>query len=372
MVDNSGFAAGEAKINLSSSTTALNPLKKGKNYLVTGSTSSVGYRIDVASYNNDVTSITSGSGISVSPDGVYLFILSSSGVISRRTLSTPFDLSTAGSPQSLSLTTGDYGDLHFKNDGTQYYVTRLNLSVSYVEEYTLSTPWDLTTGSKTHTLNVTAQSASTPSSLTLSRDGTKMYHSANSNNIYQYTLSTAWDLSTASYDSISSSFSGGVQSFYINDNGTKLFIIQSADNVRSYSFGTPYQANTLSLDSETFSVNSVETDCRGIAFTDSGEKFFGVSFSTGNVFSYDTELNTLDHYLPSVVSVTDPPVKLYPSGQFLWDNTVLAFTLYGNGNNITVLNLDGSFSTPASSITLDENVPLEMYYDGTNWVVTRE
>lgn len=371
MVDNSGFAAGEAKINLSSSTTALNPLKKGKNYLIAGTTDSEGYRIDKAIYNNDVTSITSGSGISVSPDGVYLFIVSSSGVISRRTLSTPFDLSTAGSPQSVSLATGSYGDLHFKNDGTQYYVTRLNLAVSYVEEYTLSTPWDLTTGSNTHTLNVTAQSSNLLTSLTFSRDGTKMYHSTNSNNIYQYTLSTAWDLSTASYNSVSSSFSGGVDSFYINDNGTKLFIIHT-ENVRSYSFGTPYQANTLSLDSETFNVSSVETDCRAIVFTDNGEKFFGLGFVTGNVFSYDTELNTLDHYLPSVVSVTDPPVKLYPSGQFLWDNTVLAFTLYGNGNNITVLNLDGSFSTPASSITLDENVPLEMYYDGTNWVVTRE
>ena len=56
-------------------------------------------------------------------------------------------------------------------------------------------------------------------------DGLKMYVIGNNNdNIYQYTLSTAWDVSTASYDS--KTFSTGTQDaaprdVFLKDDGTK-------------------------------------------------------------------------------------------------------------------------------------------------------
>ena len=98
---------------------------------------------------------------------------------------------------------------------------------------------------------------------------------------------------------------------------------------------------------------------------------FMLGLTNDRVYEYNSSQTALEHYLPNSPNLTDSPVKLFPSSQVLWTSIDL-FTLYGNGNNITVLNLDGSFDTAASSILLDENVPIEAYYDGTNWVVTRE
>jgi hypothetical protein len=51
---------------------------------------------------------------------------------------------------------------------------------------------------------------------------------ATSDDIYQYSLSTAWDLSTASYDSVSLSVSGqdaNMSGMCFNSDGTKIYTV---------------------------------------------------------------------------------------------------------------------------------------------------
>ena len=68
-----------------------------------------------------------------------------------------------------------------------------------------------------------------PYGLAFNNDGTSMYVLGGSNNtVFQYTLSTAYDVSTASYASKSfslSSQSGSAIGVAFNDTGTKMYIL---------------------------------------------------------------------------------------------------------------------------------------------------
>mgnify|MGYP003315663110 CR=1 FL=1 len=96
--------------------------------------------------------------------------------------------------------------------------------------------------------------------LTFKHDGTKMYLIDASSDadgyLMEYNLSTAWDVSTASYSQKNAA--GKFQGFgpgYLrgatfNDDGTKIFIITSDDGsedfVSEYTLSTPYDISTRS------------------------------------------------------------------------------------------------------------------------------
>ena len=77
-------------------------------------------------------------------------------------------------------------------------------------------------------ISVSGQS-SNPYGVTFSSDGTKMYILGNSNQtVYQYTLSTAWNVSTAVYASLSISVSGQSSNPFgvaFSSDGTKMYIL---------------------------------------------------------------------------------------------------------------------------------------------------
>jgi hypothetical protein len=67
-----------------------------------------------------------------------------------------------------------------------------------------------------------------------------------SDTLYQYTLSTGFDLSTASYDSVSFSIAGqdsNPKPFTFNTDGTKMYVVGDTFNsVFQYSTGTSFTA----------------------------------------------------------------------------------------------------------------------------------
>ena len=101
-----------------------------------------------------------------------------------------------------------------------------------------------------NTLDVSSEDIS-PQGLALSSDGTKLFMAGNvSDTIYQYNLSTANDLSTATYSNISFSVAGlgfpptGVT---LSSDGTNMYVVISGtvDTVSQYS--TVLTTNALDL-----------------------------------------------------------------------------------------------------------------------------
>jgi DNA-binding beta-propeller fold protein YncE len=147
-------------------------------------------------------------------------------------LTVTWDISTTVTRTSiLSASSGNNPrSLHFKPDGTEMYASEDADDLIY--QYTLSTPWVLTTATNTNTFDYTNEITVSSPGFTMSSDGKKMYViDGVDQTIEQYNLGTAWDLSTAVYANvtpldITASGSGvSARDLSLRDNDTKLYVI---------------------------------------------------------------------------------------------------------------------------------------------------
>ena len=170
-------------------------------------------------------------GIAFKPDGTKMFLSGNqSNNIYEYALSSSWDISTATLIQGTSVSAQDGipQDLTFKSDGTKMYI--VGAGTGNVFEYNLSTPWDISTKTLNNTLDISSQET-TPHDITFKPDGLKMFIVGNTDNIFEYTLSTAWDISTASLtDTFAQTADGNPHGLLFKPDGSKLFIAGNGDN----------------------------------------------------------------------------------------------------------------------------------------------
>jgi hypothetical protein len=121
-----------------------------------------------------------------------------------------------------------------------------------VNQYTLSTPYTVSTATFTTNFAVNTQEAS-PFALEFSADGTKMYIAGTGNTVYQYTLPTPFSLVGATYASKSFGLQGSTTNgLKFNNSGTRLFNTVSGDIVYQYDLATAYDISTAVYNSVNF------------------------------------------------------------------------------------------------------------------------
>ena len=138
-------------------------------------------------------------GFRFNNDGTKMFVVGSNGDdVDEYTLSTGFDVSTASFVDSFDISSQELGarDVAFSDNGLKMFV--VGVRGDDVNEYTLSTAFDVSTASFVDSFDISSQDDS-PTGLAFNNDGTKMFVAGNSgNDINEYTLSTGFDVSTAS------------------------------------------------------------------------------------------------------------------------------------------------------------------------------
>jgi hypothetical protein len=147
--------------------------------------------VSTTSYVGYLTLTSSPTYIDFSPDGIYMFIVAST--LKRYTLSTPWDINTAVETQSIAFTSHD---ISLQNNG--YYLFSIYGGV--LTKKTLSTAYDLTTVSSTNTLDLSGSMAIGTNFESISfKDGHKFFignYTGNSPaNIYAFELSCSFDIS---------------------------------------------------------------------------------------------------------------------------------------------------------------------------------
>ena len=231
--------------------------------------------------------------LAFSSDGTKFFITGYQGSdVGEYSMSTAWDVSTASYTDAFSVSSqtgaGAHG-LAFNTNGTKMFV--MSYGSDQVHEYALSTGWDVSTASYTDGFDVSSQDTE-PRGLAFSTDGTKMFISGNTgNDINEYTLSTGFDVSTASYvDSLDvSSYDTDVRGMAFNDDGTTLFFHgQQNDKVHSWKLSTGYDISTATYDNFV-NLPSFDTGAEAIVFNNDGTKLF----VSGN------NDNTIDEYTVS-------------------------------------------------------------------------
>lgn len=167
--------------------------------------------------------------ISFSPDGTKMYLVTSSNNrIIQYTLSTPFDISTRGSATTYNPGITVYG-AKIVNAGstmfTQYYSSQTSFSIT---KFTLSTPYDLS-GTVTNNGSITLSSSTIGVADVRNyggdwaEDGTQFIHGTltGTNDLFTIDFATAYDLnSTKTYNVASTP--GRPGALKVVDNGTKM------------------------------------------------------------------------------------------------------------------------------------------------------
>jgi sugar lactone lactonase YvrE len=251
--------------------------------LATASYDSVSF--SVASQDNNPRSVA------FSSNGSKMFVLGTTAdSIYQYSLSTSWDPSSAtydSSSFSVGTQETSPNTIVFKSDGTSFYITGYSNSVY---QYDLTTAYDLSTASYASKSLSTGLTNAT--GLSISTDGTKLWAVDTGGTIQQFTMSTAWDVSTASSDSKSldvSARGATTTGLYVSNDGSAAYITNlGTDTIYEYDLSTTYDISTGTYSSVSFSVATEETNPWGFTFKNDGSKMYAIGNIADSVLQYST------------------------------------------------------------------------------------
>lgn len=211
-------------------------------------------------------------------------------LIASRDTRQPWDIGGARLTHTFSLASqgGLPTGLAFRPDGTQFFV--VDPSDDVVREYALSSAWDLSTASYTRQLSTVAQDGEA-FSLAFRTDGSRMYVGGASNNrIYEYSLSTAWNISTATYTRYGA-VATDPRGMGFSASGSKVFVAMytspttTADYIRQYDLSTPWDVSTISSTGD-LANRSADDVVYGVALADGGTRLYISEAASAEIEQY--------------------------------------------------------------------------------------
>jgi len=260
-----------------------------------------------AATDNDVVSIDLTAdeevvdGITFNADGTKMFFSgTNSDKVHEYHLSTPYDM-TSGSMSDqgieLSIDETKTQDIEFNLDGTKLFV--IGVTNDTVFEYTLTTGFDLTTASASPTASFSVGSDLTqPTGMIFNHDGTYLYVIGNTNDkIFQYELSIGFDITTANSAAINEflvrSKVPNPHGLTFSPDGKKVFIAHD-DIVGGASITDEIHEYTLITPWDISSMSyegMFETDditrAADVDFNNTGSKMYVTDFHHDIVLEYD-------------------------------------------------------------------------------------
>ena len=192
---------------------------------------------------------------------------------------------TATHLQNVSIATQDTSPraVTFSNTGSSMYV--LGGATNNVYQYTLSTPWNVATATFTTRANIAPQDT-TATGFTFNYIGTRAYLAgATGDNIYSYTLTEAWNVATMAYASnlYIGAREGTVSGLYISNTESSVYFIGTTqDRVQQYNLSATAAPNVL-----------IDSDYGGIGY------YLGYNNPAKSGYKYDTTNKTWSDGLPS-------------------------------------------------------------------------
>ena len=257
-------------------------------------------------------------GINFKPDGTIMYVTNRLGINSDQegqliqySLSTPFDISTATKTSHTDLLGGSgvavlkYPHaIEFKPDGTKIFVASGD-QFARIYQYNLTTAWDSSTVQFETSFHVNKSNENKLRALAFKPDGRRMFTGGpEEGNLRSYTLSTPWDVSSASFDYESVDLSASHDNFrnvQFDPNGSIMYIGgNGTHDIHKYTLSTPWDVRTISSDNTTFDLVGGFTAMRGFIFAANFTKLYVVN-DAGTT-------STILEYSPacSIITCSDP------------------------------------------------------------------
>lgn len=178
--------------------------------------------------------------------------------------------------------------INFNLDGTKMFVGGTDDNA--IVEFLLSDPYDVSSASFVGEFTITE--GSIPFDFKFNNDGTKMFVVGINDAVVEYSLSSAFDISTVSYAGIGEQFSiksqeEAVRGLAFGQNGSKMFVIGSADKaVVEYDLSVAYDVSTANYNGIEFSVENEETIPGGLGFNLDGTRFYTIGLVNRAILEY--------------------------------------------------------------------------------------
>ncbi len=232
---------------------------------------------------------TNPGGIYFTPSGNAFYIVgTTSDAVHQYNMSNAWSVNSAAFVSSFPLSNQETAptSVEFKPDGTRMYI--IGTVGDDFNEYTLSTPWDITTATY---VRVQAQSqATTPTSMRFSNTGANLYMTGTNYEIHNYTLSEAWNVATITYQYTWNPIYGSdssTQGIYFNNTGEYFYILgQTNDRVIPFYLRTPWDLNSAYLPGMLVDQNRMSGSTNHFRLKPDGTKLYVTGATHDNILEY--------------------------------------------------------------------------------------
>ena len=277
-------------------------------------------------------------GIAFSTDGTKMYMVGfGNDSVYEYSLSTPWSLASAdytGTNFSLTAQTTVPQGIAFSTDGTEMYIIESSTKGVYqylvriydntyeltayetsvienvlvsgsrlhaldsdgnkINECILGTPWQISSATCSGTSFDTQSQDTTPVDFVFGDSGNALYVLGQQNKqVYQYSLSVPYSVSSASYTGTSGSLQGStfasLQGLLFSETGNKLFVLDNAaSQIFEYDLSTPWNITSISYSGiATYAISSLQDSSPvDIAFTDNGSTLAVLGASTRAIYYY--------------------------------------------------------------------------------------
>jgi hypothetical protein len=285
-----------------------------------------GWNISTASYLQDFSAASQDSlpqGVFFKPDGLKMYVVGATNdAVYEYNLSTAWNVSTASYLQSFSVVSQEAAPrgLFFKPDGLKMYIVGSTTSDA-VLEYNLSSAWNISTASYLQSFSVAAQE-NFPTDLFFRSDGLKMYVVGITNDyVNEYDLSSAWNVSTASYlqrflvgDALNA---GGL---FFKPDGLKMYVVgNGTDVINEYNLSSAWNVTTSTL-FQSLSIADRSLGASGLYIRADGGQLYLIESS---VYQYTMSVNDTYYGITDNTSWEIGIGTASYDGDFLYRNTIL-------------------------------------------------
>jgi sugar lactone lactonase YvrE len=243
-------------------------------------------------------------------------------------------------------------DIYMRPDGLAFFVL---VESARVEEYTISVAFDVTTAS------LSGNTFSVPygrNGIDFKRDGTVMYFcDFATEEVLAYALSPAWDITSASLSSTTSVLANPLNLALAND-GTKLYVIDNLQ-LAEYDLSTPYSFSSVAY---VRSNDAVATSIpRGLYVDNSGAFLLMIREDADSIYRYDfgtafdiSTLSLVDSYSVAADGLTRPAgLAVHPDGSYVYildySTTPRSVTEFQTQSLVGFINTRVTATTKASS-----------------------
>ncbi len=244
-------------------------------------------------------------GLTFNNDGTKMYTLRSGGTtdaVIEHILTTAYDISTATVNNTKVVHVSGGNNSHvptqvvFNNDGTKMFIVN-HAGRKTVDYWSLSTAFDVSTATFDGAYSLVGKEQRA-NSIAFNNDGTRMFIAGVGNNsqvrVHEFSLDTAFDLSSGvtqlnTEDLIS--FHNHIDGVTFNYDGTKMYTINGTEDLMSqFKLTTPYDVSTLSLEG-TYDVSSLTNNSREVVFSNDGSKMFILDDLDNKIHEFNLSCN---------------------------------------------------------------------------------